>query len=298
MAAILRGNYEKCNTCKTVNASSCADCDAEALYKAGYRLPSTANREEKLAQALEPDGVRTPSSDLFRELADPEFRYCFIRADRKTWGETYSLRKPLPKPSTDNEKEKLCDFIHTTLKADSEVGISNRAYISDILSEALYKAGYRLDDKPSTELVEDGFGSAAPAICSICGCRAVYVCRPGDIRCSVCYDGNPKEWYDKPSTANRETLEQALRGIVHCARTITSDKNEDLVTWYRDFLLDKLSLIEPKVLSEEPVPPYCICCEYMRKCTGDIQKADYCPDPNYRKWLAQAQLDKGVKDEE
>ena len=47
------------------------------------------------------------------------------------------------------------------------------------------------------DLVEDGFGSAAPAICSICGYRSVYVCRPGDIRCHVCYDGNPKEWYKK-----------------------------------------------------------------------------------------------------
>ena len=45
------------------------------------------------------------------------------------------------------------------------------------------------------DLVEDGFGSAAPAICPDCGCRAVYVCRPGDMRCGVCYDGNPKEWY-------------------------------------------------------------------------------------------------------
>ncbi len=47
----------------------------------------------------------------------------------------------------------------------------------------------------NNDLIEDGFGSAASAICSTCGCRAVYVCRPGDIRCGVCYDGNPKEWY-------------------------------------------------------------------------------------------------------
>jgi len=52
-------------------------------------------------------------------------------------------------------------------------------------------------DKPqtSTDLIEDGFGSAASAICPTCGLRAVYVCRPGDIRCGVCYDNNPKEWY-------------------------------------------------------------------------------------------------------
>lgn len=45
------------------------------------------------------------------------------------------------------------------------------------------------------DIVEDGFGTSAPAVCSECGCRAVYVCRPGDIRCGVCYDNNPKEWY-------------------------------------------------------------------------------------------------------
>jgi hypothetical protein len=46
------------------------------------------------------------------------------------------------------------------------------------------------------DLVEDGFGSAASAICPTCGLRAVYVNRPGDIRCHVCYDNNPKEWYE------------------------------------------------------------------------------------------------------
>ena len=44
-------------------------------------------------------------------------------------------------------------------------------------------------------MIEDGFGTAAPAVCSMCGCRAMYVCRPGDIRCGVCDGGNPKEWF-------------------------------------------------------------------------------------------------------
>lgn len=45
------------------------------------------------------------------------------------------------------------------------------------------------------DLIEDGFGSAAPAICPTCGCRAIYICRPGDIRCGVCSDHNPKDYY-------------------------------------------------------------------------------------------------------
>ena len=36
------------------------------------------------------------------------------------------------------------------------------------------------------ETVDDGFGCSANAICPDCGYRSVYVCRPGDIRCSVC----------------------------------------------------------------------------------------------------------------
>ena len=43
--------------------------------------------------------------------------------------------------------------------------------------------------------MEDGFGTVASAFCSECGCRSVYVCKLGDIRCGVCYDGNPKEYY-------------------------------------------------------------------------------------------------------
>jgi len=47
------------------------------------------------------------------------------------------------------------------------------------------------------DIIEDGFGTIAPAVCSECGCRSMYVNRPGDIRCGVCYDGNPKEDYEK-----------------------------------------------------------------------------------------------------
>jgi len=50
-------------------------------------IPRQTDRELKLAQALEPDGVRTPGGDLFRGLADPEFRYHYIKAGKKTQGE-------------------------------------------------------------------------------------------------------------------------------------------------------------------------------------------------------------------
>ena len=40
----------------------------------------------------------------------------------------------------------------------------------------------------SEDIIEDGFGSAADAVCPTCGERTVYVARPGDIRCSNCED--------------------------------------------------------------------------------------------------------------
>ena len=40
----------------------------------------------------------------------------------------------------------------------------------------------------SKDIIEDGFGSAADAVCPTCGERAIYVARPGDVRCSNCED--------------------------------------------------------------------------------------------------------------
>lgn len=65
------------------------------------------------------------------------------------------------------------------------------------------------------EIVEDGFGSAASAECPDCGCRAVFVCRPGDIRCIVCNDGNPKEWYTG-SLCSQCEMEAIHDGVCTC----------------------------------------------------------------------------------
>ena len=64
-----------------------------------------------------------------------------------------------------------------------------------------------MDKDKQHDLIEDGFGSSAPAVCPECGCKSMYVNRPGDIRCGVCYDRNPKEMY-KLSIANREAVEK------------------------------------------------------------------------------------------
>ena len=42
---------------------------------------------------------------------------------------------------------------------------------------------------------------------------------------------------------------------------------------------------------KEPRPPNCVCCEYMFVCEedrGNGQKADYCPDPEYRRWIIES----------
>ena len=51
---------------------------------------------------------------------------------------------------------------------------------------------------------------------------------------------------------------------------------------------------------KEPRPPDCVCCEYMRVCNSDRdngQKIDYCPDPEYRRWLFDSEPVKEGKDE-
>ena len=66
------------------------------------------------------------------------------------------------------------------------------------------------------DLVEDGFGTAASAICLECGCRSLYVCRPGDIRCGVCYDGNSPSYYDGELCERECGMKAVHNGICLC----------------------------------------------------------------------------------
>lgn len=43
------------------------------------------------------------------------------------------------------------------------------------------------DEPPDDDIVEDGFGTSCSAYCPECHEKSMYVCRPGDIRCSNCY---------------------------------------------------------------------------------------------------------------
>lgn len=45
-----------------------------------------------------------------------------------------------------------------------------------------------LESLPPEDFITDGFGNFCAAICSICNNKTVYVNRPGDFRCSNCYD--------------------------------------------------------------------------------------------------------------
>lgn len=50
---------------------------------------------------------------------------------------------------------------------------------------------------------------------------------------------------------------------------------------------------------EEPRPPNCIYCEYMRVCDDDRgsgQKIDYCPDDKYREWLSKEFMEKTMRE--
>jgi len=68
------------------------------------------------------------------------------------------------------------------------------------------------------DLIEDGFGCAAPAVCPVCHCRAVYVNRPGDIRCGAC-DGNPEEYY------TGEKCDNCGRNAIHNGECLCCEEN-------------------------------------------------------------------------
>jgi len=44
------------------------------------------------------------------------------------------------------------------------------------------------------DIIDDGFGTAAPAVCPRCAERATYVVRPGDIRCAYCEHEDFERW--------------------------------------------------------------------------------------------------------
>lgn len=51
-------------------------------------------------------------------------------------------------------------------------------------------------------------------------------------------------------------------------------------------------------MKEEPRPPNCVGCEYIEVCEADRlngQKVDYCPDPEYRRWLEKIPIIPSVK---
>jgi len=85
----------------------------EILRKEGY-VKLNEEKEWKLEKLLKKDGERTPSSDLFCELADPEFRYLYAKAIKSTDGQLVALaRKTLIKEGYAKlDEEKVAQEIH------------------------------------------------------------------------------------------------------------------------------------------------------------------------------------------
>ena len=79
--------------------------------------------------------------------------------------------------------------------------------IVDEVAHSIYDL-FLNDTQPEGKMIDDGLGTVTPAVCPKCGCKSMYVCRPGDIRCGVCYDGNPKEMYMNDL---REQIAEILR---------------------------------------------------------------------------------------
>ena len=68
------------------NPDSILKAKLEAQIAKAIPIIRNKEQEERLAKMLEKDGKRTPDGDLFRELADPVFRYHYIKACYSTEG--------------------------------------------------------------------------------------------------------------------------------------------------------------------------------------------------------------------
>lgn len=87
------GQIKECYT-------KCGECGADQILSlVNGKLKAD---ESKFTKLLEPDGVRTPMGDLFRELEDPEFRYHFVNAENQT-------NKEVEASILKQEKQEMCE---------------------------------------------------------------------------------------------------------------------------------------------------------------------------------------------
>jgi hypothetical protein len=85
-----------------------------------------------------------------------------------------------------------CDLPQTVkeawyVEADRILALLARQRVLDAAIEKAHEEWCKSQETQG-DYVSDGFGSSAPAVCDVCHTRSVYVCRPGDIRCSECED--------------------------------------------------------------------------------------------------------------
>jgi len=54
------------------------------------------------------------------------------------------------------------------------------------IPKGMVKEIKELKECPDDDIIDDGFGASASAYCPKCKEKSMFVCRPGDIRCSNC----------------------------------------------------------------------------------------------------------------
>uniref|UniRef100_A0A6M3J6Z8 Uncharacterized protein n=1 Tax=viral metagenome TaxID=1070528 RepID=A0A6M3J6Z8_9ZZZZ len=85
----------------------------ELLVSLGYHKLDKS--EQQLEKTLKKEGKRTPASDLFRELSNPEFRYLYVKAAKSSDGQLVALaRKTLIKEGyVKLDEEKVAQKLYT-----------------------------------------------------------------------------------------------------------------------------------------------------------------------------------------
>lgn len=92
----------------------------------------------------------------------------------------------------------------------------------------------------------------------------------------------------KPNEINQQDRIKKVKRILKNNISASSFDSRCTEIWGIDESARKIDKCYSQLFPQpliEPEPPYCVCCEYMRVCSGDPQKIDYCPDPKYREWL-------------
>ena len=95
------------------------------------------------------------------------------------------------------------------------------------------------------DIIDDGFGTAASAVCPACGHRDMYVVRPGDIRCARCEVLGSEECYNptiRRGVNYTGTCPVCYRKFSDCECDIETIVSHNLNPAHKEELIERLEI--------------------------------------------------------